>query len=86
MLIDYKQPRRLSDGTPYQSEKVLQTFNCERHTVSNGSYIAFSGAMGTGRQVYSDQFGSGTSTKFAPDDWNRKGFAKFCKKSWQFWK
>ena len=89
-LVDLPNKAYLRDGAAYQSAKFLYLFDCDARRSGKRVTMLFSDRMGRGREILSSDRGNDYARvdwiTHAPDDWTSKGYDKFCKSIWEFWK
>jgi hypothetical protein len=77
-LFDFKAVRGTS-GSSYNSEKLLDEFDCTEEQYRILAFYRYSGPMGTGKVVYSDSY-PGKWESVAPENVNQSLWVYACDK------
>lgn len=88
VLKDLKKPLRATDGTQYKSLRILYRYDCAERSEKTIYMKGYSEQMGYGIEVFKDYVGDSGArpTVYSPDDWEARGYSKYCKRSWEIWK
>ena len=80
LIYDYKSPQKEADGKSYSSQKVFSEYDCVEIRSRTLSITAFSGNIGRGTVVLTEQYDNSKWRDIVPDSVGTTEWEVACKK------